>query len=124
MKRLVAVLLAAALGCGGGESTITGSQLLAAGDFNVTVSAGTTPSFSWPSGNAVALTVNRLDASTVKQWEIFASNVTGGFPSPVRYGALVPGTSPAPATVLVSGVHYIVTVLQLGGRYGQQEFVP
>ncbi|CAN5283487.1 hypothetical protein BH09GEM1_BH09GEM1_02210 [soil metagenome] len=60
----------------------------------------------------------------MKQWEIVANNSTTGVASPVTYGATVTGATPATASPLVSGVHYVVTVIQLRGKYGQQEFVP
>ncbi len=97
----------------------------AGGDFDVGVSSGTQPQYSWPGGSAVSVTVVRASNQTVFVWAI-SSPTLRNIASPVRHGAVPAGallldnTEPA----LSAGVRYRVAITLANGQTAFREFVP
>ena len=122
----------AALGCGdrnGVTNPEADVHLLSAGDFRVSVSSGTTPTFSWSGGPASVVSVDDLETGDTP-WDLWPSDYNGSVDrirSPLAYGSRPSGTMLLSVTrvrALVQGHHYLVTVLRDNDEYGQQEFVP
>jgi hypothetical protein len=102
--------IATATACGGGSDAIgPDAGGACTGNVTVSVSAGTTPTFTWtPACRVIGLLVE-LEASD--QW--FIEGTGGGIASGVQYGIVPPGaTSSEPARPLVSGTTYEVILFR------------
>lgn len=108
MKRSVVLLVCISLllGCGDDNSP-TGS-----GSLVVTVSGGTTPTYSWPGGGAAIVSVVRTSQPAIQSWGLIS--ITFAITSPVTHGTVPSGQSIIETSdaekVLTPGVEYIVTV--------------
>lgn len=99
-----------------------------AGDFPVTVGAGTTPTYSWTDngGKATSVSVARVAAPTTPVWAVTtagADNLT----SPITHGTVPGGATNTVNTepTLTTGVQYRVTVTEVNGsRTGFATFTP
>ncbi len=93
------------------------------GDFEVKVSSGTTPTYTWTVGDAFSVSVVRTDAPTVIVWGI-ATPGRDGIASGVTHGTVPTGAFPSSETekVLESGVSYRVSVSQISGKTGWTDF--
>jgi hypothetical protein len=94
------------------------------GDFDIGISSGTTPSYSWSAGTAFEVSVVRTANQTVLVWGVAspAQNVS----SPVRHG-----TTPSGAIQLANrepalspGTQYRVTVKLANGDQAFRDFRP
>ena len=123
-----AVLLAMAsaiIACGDGKDPLSPSSVpLCTGPVTVTVSGGTTPTFTWaPSCAAHVLLVEQ---GATDRWFI-ESTTNDGFGPGVRYGTVPAGArEDAPAIELVSGRVYDVSIYSrdFGLLVANREFTP
>jgi len=115
--------------CSGGSDSSGPNRstgpLAATGDFTITVTAGLTPTFSWPGGNATGVLVSASPASGTPNW-LLSPTAFSGFASPVVFGiAPVGGQNGYPTTKpLIARTRYIVSVQRVDARYATQEFIP
>lgn len=81
---------------------------------SVTVSAGTTPTFAWaPACGMASLQVRPVSGAPGSGWTLYTGELAPKNPlrSGIRYGSRPPvALEPAPATRLVAGTSYSVTV--------------
>lgn len=99
-----------------------------ASDFAVTVSGGTTPTYSWAdnAGRASSVSVARVAAPATPVWSVSTPGVDN-LTSPVIHGTVPVGATNAANTepVLTTGVQYRVTVTEINGsRTGFATFTP
>lgn len=94
------------------------------GDFDIGVSSGTTPSYSWSGGNAFEVSVVRTSDQTVIVWGV--ASTAQNLSSPVRHG-----TTPSGAVQLANrepalspGTQYRVTVKLANGDRAFRDFRP
>lgn len=128
MTRLVrsaALLLALTLpaaGCGGDNPF--GTVLDEGGDFAITVTGDTAPTYDWEATNARLLVVFRASDS-FEVWRIDAAAGSEGFAGPVQHG-FVPSEAfeDGDAQVLQSGVQYRVEITLMDGRSSTETFIP
>lgn len=118
------------LGCSD-DSTSTAELLECTGEVNVSVSAGTTPQFSWSPACRLFFLIVEPAASGTDLWSIISEGANRIAP-PVRYGT-VPADAEEldPPTPLLAGTAYKVVVArytgpgpQEGVAVGQQTFTP
>ena len=126
MRRFIMLYASLAVfsACKGHSATDTG-PLYSGGDFAIAVTSGVSPTFSWPGGNALWVSVSKADAVSTTSWDA-NSTATTGFPSPVAFGARPSGTWSTMSSFLplVKGSHYLVSVGRADGRQAVQEFIP
>lgn len=123
MKRRVFLVAAAVLlsGCGStspSNSSNDGSQ------FDITISAGTRPTYTWSGGLGFSVSVVRVSAPGTIVWGI--ANTSQTIASPVTHGT-VPSGSIASATTeltLTAGVAYRVSITRADTKTGFKEFTP
>lgn len=113
--RVVSILAAsmafvALASCGDDDPVSTNAPAACTGNVTVTVTSGTTPTFSWtPACSLVALIV---EEAANDQWNVIA-NGDPGFGPNVVYGTKPAGSTQVGAvTPLRSGVSYTVTVFR------------
>jgi len=94
-------------------------------DFTVTVSSGTTPQYSWASGDAFSVSVVRTATPTEIIWGI-ATPGQSNIASPANHGVAPNGavTTAQSETVLSAGVEYRVSVTLLNTKTGYTDFTP
>ncbi|MEJ5261862.1 MAG: hypothetical protein WHT45_04215 [Ignavibacterium sp.] len=95
---------------------------------SITVSAGTTPQYSWSGGNVYSISIVRTSNPGTIVWGL-ASPGQNAITSPVTHGtgaSLVPLITETATTerTLTSGVQYRVTISRLDGTTGWKEFTP
>jgi hypothetical protein len=122
MKRFGFALVAAAIlsGCG---SDSTGPSSTATGDFDITISSGTKPTYSWAgSTGAHSVSVVRVSAPTTIVWGIALGTIT----SPVTHGTIPANSFPTMVTetTLTAGVAYRVSITLTDQKTGYKEFTP
>ena len=107
-----------------GEGEGEGEGIVPIGQIDISVSGGTTPTFSWTGGNAQVLSVIP-DEGDNHMWAIITPS-DSGFASPVKYGQLPSGAMQIfPPSPLMSGTPYTVVVLGVqAGAVGEKEFTP
>jgi hypothetical protein len=114
--------LAAAVACGGGSPT--GLATGGSGTVTLTISSGTTPTYSWSGGGARRLTVTQSSGGGVF-WSIEALNSQTGFSPPATHGVVPNGAREMSADVqLVQGTDYRLNVTLIDGSEGTQVFRP
>ena len=125
---LIAIYLMGTTSCGGGDSIagLTASGLIETGDFAITIGGGTTPTFSWPGGNAIAISVQAFPNGNSPSWSVGANNVGTGFASPTAYASVPTGSATlvSPTLPLQKGAHDLATILRVDQRSAQKEFIP
>ena len=96
--------------CGDDDPVSTNAPAACTGNVTVTVTSGTTPTFSWtPACSIVALIV---EEGANDQWNVLANGDPGFGPS-VVYGTKPAGSTQVGATTpLRAGVNYTVTVFR------------
>lgn len=124
MKRLVSILAAAALftACGSGDGVSNPSNDGSA--FDITISGGRNPTYSWSGGTAFSVSVVRVSAPGTIVWGI--ANPAMTIASPVTQGT-VPGGAIASSTAeptLTTGVAYRVAITRNDQKTGFKEFTP
>lgn len=95
------------------------------GDFNITISSGTQPTYTWPANGAgFSVSVVRTSAPTTIVWGI--ANPARTLNSPVTHGAVPQGALESAATekVLTAGVQYRVAITNGDGKTSWKEFTP
>lgn len=121
-------ILIAVSACGGSSDPSNGSA------FTITISSGTTPTFSWPTGVApvIDLVVSESGGTQRYMWAIRGAAI----PPPVVYGTLppntgngfqcFPSTNPCAgnAAPLQQGASYTITVFRQDGDEVRKTFVP
>ena len=120
---LGAVLLLLTTGCDGGNPA--GVVLAGGGNgsLTMTVSGGTTPTFSWTGGRARSLTVQ--SASGEVFWQIEALSLQEGFASPAQHGATPVGARVVTtARPLQPGVVHTATLVSVNGTQTLRTFTP
>ncbi len=127
MRRFGTLILAAALFLGCKDSTSPdGNQ--GGKSFEVTVTNGTRPTYTWPGGSAHSLSVMRTSDPTVIVWGLVGpAPLTTALTSPVVHGTIPAGgvlPSSTEERVLTAGVEYRVSVTLHDGRTGWTEFTP
>lgn len=133
MKRFRTLIVASALafmvalGCEDGNPLGGGGG--GGSDFGVTVSTGTTPSYTWSVGDAFSLSVVRTADPATPVWgisspgqELISSPVTHGTVPAPGVGSIFE-TAVAEQT-LAAGVEYRVSITRLNGQTGFVEFIP
>ncbi len=119
---LTLAAIVAAAGCGGGSPT--GLATGGSGTVTLTVSSGTTPTYTWSGGQARRLTVTQSTGGGVF-WNLEALNAQTGFPAPATHGVVPNGAREASADVqLVQGTDYRLTVTLVNGNEGTQVVRP
>ncbi len=95
------------------------------GDFEVTVGSGTTPQYSWSSGDAFSVSVVRTGAPTNIVWGIVTPGLSN-IASPATHGVTPSGAVPTSQveTALTAGVEYRVSVSLLDSKIGYTDFTP
>ena len=123
---VVCVLSTVSCGSADAIAGVNPSGLIETGDFAITISGGTTPTFSWPGGNAIAIFVQAFPNGNSPSWSVGANNIGAGFASPTAYSSVPAGSEllVSPTLPLQKGVHYLATVLRVDQRSAQKEFVP
>lgn len=125
MKRLLPLVLFAFLPLAACPGSDTLPGLEAGGDFDITVSGGTTPTISWPGGNALGMTVLRMNGTQTEQVWMVNQAAQGGFASPVTYGTLPASAQQlAPAVALQAGQTYRVNVARADNKGAYRDFTP
>lgn len=135
MRAVAGLACAASLGCGADASTAPTNQDIPT-DFAISVSSGTTPTFSWSESDVESLTVTDMDSNTLTQqesWDIWAQATNGIIGSPVRYGVMPAGAGcflgvssddcPTPHP-LIHGHRYLVVMTTTGVKIGAKLFTP
>ena len=125
MKRIGALtaLLVLFAACGG-DSTGPSNSDNTGSAFDVTISSGTKPTYTWSGGNAQSVSVVRVSAPGTIVWGI--ANLSLNITSPVTHGTVQAG-SLATANVeptLTAGVKYRVAVTRADMKSGFKEFTP
>ena len=115
VRRLASILaasmaFAALASCGDDDPSSPNAPAACTGNVTVTVTSGTTPTFSWtPACSVVALIV---EEAANDQWNVLANGDPGFGPS-VVYGAKPPGSTQVGAvTPLRAGTSYTVTLFR------------
>lgn len=95
------------------------------GDFSISVSAGTSPSYSWSEGPAFSIQVERTANQTQVVWRVADAN-TRNIRSPVRHGVVPTGAieSLALERTLTPGVQYRVVIRLADAREAYRDFRP
>jgi len=95
------------------------------GDFAVSVSGGTQPTYSWSAGPAFEVSLVRTADQTVVVWRV-SDVVNRDIRSPVRQGVVPQGATETAASerVLTAGVTYRVSIRLADGSSAFQEFRP
>jgi hypothetical protein len=120
MGVVVAVLTAACSGGGGGLVQVTSGT---SGNAQVTVSSGSTPTYTWSGGPARALVVQSGSGEVFYQIE--ALDITAGFNSPVAHGATPVGARLVTAgRVLAPGTVHTASVTTVSGTTATRSFTP
>jgi hypothetical protein len=125
MKRLAFAVLFATLAAGCGSDS-TGPSSSATGDFDITISSGTKPTYSWPGGTAFSISVVRVSSPGSIVWGV--ANTSMIIPSPVTHGTVpsAQGTvaSSTLETTLTAGVAYRIAITRNDQKTGYKEFTP
>jgi len=128
--RWICVVLLLVMGCKKEDSNPSGSGSFS-GTVQVSVSSGTTPTFSWTPAIKVFFVLVESDTSGADLWGII-SDSTNAIGSPVTYGVTPNGARElkSPAT-LTQGVAYKVILFQWTGpgrqdgiQVGRRTFTP
>lgn len=95
------------------------------GDFDIGVSSGTHPSYSWSAGPAFTVDVVRTSNPSVVVWRI-ADPINSNIQSPVTHGTKPSGAIETTSSerTLSAGVRYRVTVTLKDGGQAYREFTP
>ena len=122
--RLMAGALAIVAGTACSDDLGTGGDN-AGGDFDVSVSSGTTPEYSWPGGPAVSVTVVRASNQTQFVWAV-SSPTLRNISSPLQHGDVPQGAIELSdlETTLTAGVRYRVAISLADGQSAFREFTP
>ncbi len=125
------VLLVAAMasafalaGCGSDDNGTNGGGDTG-GDFDIDVSSGTKPTYTWDAGNAFSLSVTRKSNPANIVWGLSDPTNAGTISSPVELGvsgAAIP-TSTQEQT-LTAGVEYQISITLHDSRTGWAFFTP
>ena len=123
LRTLLAIAMTTALvACGGDDGGPEGSDDGSA--FDITVSSGTRPTYTWSGGTGFSVSVVRTSAPGTIVWGI--ANPAKTIPATVTHGT-VPGgalqTSNAEPS-LTPGVRYRVAVTRNDDKVGYKEFTP
>jgi hypothetical protein len=119
----LAVLGWVAAGC----DTGTGVNLLQVrspgSDMTLTVTGGTTPTYSWSGGRARSLAVRAASGEIF--WQIEALDLSTGFSAPVQHGVVPAGARVVVAArALTPGVLHTALVVGVSGSQGSRAFTP
>jgi hypothetical protein len=119
---IVAAAVAGAAGCSSDATAPDGQEGGSA--FDVAVSGGVTPTYSWPGGTAHSVSVVRVSAPGTIVWGV--AHLQQALPSPVTHGTVSGGALPTMTTEarLTAGVRYRVSVTRQDTRTGWKEFTP
>ena len=124
IARAMRLIAAAALvgGCSSDASTEPDGQGGSA--FDVTISSGVTPTYTWPGGSAHSVSVMRVSAPGTIVWGV--ANPVQGVGAPVTHGVVAAGALPTMTTEarLTAGVRYRVSITRLDTKTGWKEFTP
>lgn len=118
----IALALLLVAGCSS-DATSPGEQ----GDgsaFDIAISGGVTPTYTWPGGTAHSVSVVRVSAPTTIVWGV--AHPQQALPSPVTHGVVSRGALPTMTTEarLTAGVRYRVSITRQDTRTGWKEFTP
>jgi hypothetical protein len=97
----------------------------AGGAFDVGVSTGTMPNYSWGAGPALGIRVSRASATTIPVWQV-ADPVNRSITSPVRHGQVPGGATELvdDERTLTPGVRYRVEITLADNSMAFREFTP
>lgn len=122
------ILILLVLGCSKDENNPT--DVGSGGNaISITVSAGTTPQYSWSGENVYSISIVRTSNPGTIVWGL-ASPGQNAITSPVTHGSGASFTPPlivetaSTERTLTSGVQYRVTISRLDGTTGWKEFTP
>ncbi|MGZ8376652.1 MAG: hypothetical protein ACXWZS_13995 [Gemmatirosa sp.] len=92
--------------------------------FDITISNGVTPTYTWPGGPAHSVSIMRVSAPTTIVWGV--AHPQQALPSPVTHGTTSNGalTTMATEARLTAGVRYRVSITRQDTRTGWKEFTP
>lgn len=95
----------------------------AGGDFNISVSSGAQPQYSWSAGPALSIAVYRASNPTVPVWSV-ANPTQQNIGSPVQHGTVPAGALVLAddETALSAGVRYRVEIQLANGQDAFREF--
>jgi hypothetical protein len=116
---------AGALGIACSDDLGTGGDN-AGGDFNIAVSSGTQPQYSWGAGPALSIAVYRASNTNLAVWSV-ANPTQQNIGSPVQHGTVPAGALVLAdeETTLSAGVRYRVEIRLANGQQDAfREFTP
>lgn len=122
MRRFAVLALITILAACGGDSA--GPDGSGGSEFDITISSGTRPTYTWPGNPAYSVSIVRTSAPGTIVWGI--ANPAMNIGSPVTHGAGVGGavvTANTEAT-LTPGVRYRVAITRSDTKTGFKEFTP
>jgi hypothetical protein len=119
---LLFVAAAMLSGCGGSTGPSNGNNDGSA--FDITISGGLNPSYSWPGGDGHSVSIVRVSAPGTIVWGV--ANPIGPLPSPVTHGSVPSGALPTSSAEarLTAGVRYRVAITRKDTKTGFKEFTP
>lgn len=124
MKRLLSmvVLAASLVACGGDDGT--GPDGTGGSEFDITISGGTKPTYTWPGGNAFSVSVVRVSAPGTIVWGM--ANPAMTITSPVTHGTASGGGIVTANTepTLTAGVNYRIAITRADQKTGFKSFTP
>jgi hypothetical protein len=123
MKRVLStVLLAFAVAACGDDGT--GPDGSGGSEFDITISSGTKPTYTWPGGNAFSVSVVRVSAPGTIVWGM--ANPAMTITSPVTHGTVSGGGLVTASTepTLTAGVNYRVSITRADQKTGFKSFMP
>jgi hypothetical protein len=125
MKRLLPLVVLSLIPLAACSKSGTVPGIDSGGDFAITVTGGTTPTISWPGGNALGMSVLKMNGAQTEQVWMVNQSAQGGFASPVTYGTLPAGAQHlAPSVALQAGQTYRVNVARVDNKGAYRDFTP
>ena len=123
MRRIGSLLLAATLLVSCKDSS--GPEAKSGNDFEITVSAGTRPTYTWPGGAAHSISVMRTSAPGTIVWGV-AQPVLTVLTSPFLHGSVPAGALETvdDERTLTAGVSYRVSVTRQDQKQSYKDFTP
>ena|SRR5688572_27784831 len=123
MKRFLSLALLALTVAACGDDG-TGPDGEGGSEFDITISGGTKPTYTWPGGPAFSVSVVRVSAPGTIVWGMATPAMT--IPSPVTHGNVSGGglVTASTETTLTAGVNYRVAITRADQKTGFKSFTP
>ncbi len=128
MRRLLvagaAIATAAGMASCGSDSTSPDDGGSGGSAFDIQISSGGTPTYTWPGGLGYSVSIVRTSAPGTIVWGV--AHLAQALPSPVTHG-VVPGGAVQTINTeprLTAGVRYRVAITRADTKTGYKEFTP